>query len=136
MAARVNTKFVVVLGAVLLLLFSGVAYLGVQAVEVGACSSLGDRRLPTAGYTETIGFYAKAVFKKDQKNAAWIRKWITAMEKYVPNGRAAYIDEYQKQYIAALRAAAGSGQGGLAAHKRYLSEIYTSVVERVQSRRT
>jgi len=128
MAARVNTKFVIVLGTLLMLMFVGVAVLGVRAIRKSGEDyiTLGDKAIAEGKTPEAMGFYAKAVFK-DQKNSTWIRKWITAMEKYVPVGRASYFDEYQKQYLAALRALPEADKSDLAAHKRYLSEIYTSV---------
>lgn len=128
MASRVNTKFVAIMGGALLAAFIGVAYLGVQAVRKSGEDyiAMGDKALAEKKTGAAVGFYSKAVFK-DQKNPAWIRKWLTAMEQHIPSGKGKYAEEYQTQYLRALKALPEADRTDLDAHVRYLDEVYKGI---------
>lgn len=121
MAAKVNTRFVVIVAVSVIAAVVAVALLGYQAVKKSGEDyvTLGDRAMAEQKYPEATGFYAKAVFK-DQRNSEWIRKWIAAMEKSVPESEAKYREEYQGQYTNALRALADSDRNDLESHRRFL----------------
>lgn len=128
MAARVNTKFIVIVGAAVLALVAGVALLSAQAIKKSGDGyiRLGDQAMEAGKPGEAVGFYARAVFK-DQKNAGWIRKWIAAMEKDIPSGRTAYIEAYDRQYKNALRALPEADPTDFDAHKKCLEETYAEI---------
>lgn len=121
MAAKVNTKFVVTLGLVLTLAFLGVVYVGYQAMRKSGDDyiKLGDEAMAKSDYPKAMELYGKAVFK-DQRNSAWIRKWLGAIEKDTPQGRAAYFDEFQGKYLAALQALAEADRSDFEANRRWL----------------
>ncbi len=121
MAAKVNTKFVVTLGLVLTLVFLGAVYVGYQALRKSGDEyiALGDKAMAESDYPKAMELYGKAVFK-DQRNSAWIRKWLSAIEKDTPKDRASYFDEFQGKYLAALQALAEADRSDFEANRRWL----------------
>ncbi|MCC6322446.1 MAG: tetratricopeptide repeat protein [Phycisphaerales bacterium] len=128
MAAKINTKFIIIVGAALLALVAGVTYLGVQALRKSGEDyiKLGDAAMAAGKANEAVGFYGRAVFK-DQRNAAWIRKWMAAMKKDIPQGRVAYMDAYDRQYRSALRTLPEADPTDFDAHRDLLEEMYAEI---------
>lgn len=104
MASKVNTKFIITLGIAIAIGFTAVAYFAVEGIRKSGEDyiQLGDEAMSKGQFKEAIDLYGKAVFK-DQRNGPWIRKWVEAMEKNTPNGRAAYSEAFG-QYQRGLRA--------------------------------
>lgn len=123
MASKVNTKFVVILGTGLLVLFIGVAVLAVKASKKSGedLVKLGDQAMAEDKLVEASDFYAKAV-NKNQRNAEWIKKWMAAMTKSAPADRTKYIDTYSKQYLSALEVLPLASPEDLTAHRNLLQE--------------
>ncbi|MGP1310403.1 MAG: tetratricopeptide repeat protein [Phycisphaerales bacterium] len=104
MAAKVNVKFVVILSAVLLLLAGGVGFLGVTVLLKSAEDNVrrGDELYAQGEYLEAAKAYGKAV-NKETYNAAYLRKWLDAVEHSIPETDVEYRSMYRDQYLGALR---------------------------------
>lgn len=125
MASRVNTKFVVILAVVLLALVGVVWFVGSKAMSKSSDDlvRLGDEAGKAGDWEKASSFYGRAV-NKDQRNAQWIRRWISAMEKQTPKSRQAYWDLYFKEYMTALRALCDADKTAPEVFTRYLEERY------------
>lgn len=124
MASRVNIKFVVILGVVLLAVVGGIAAVGYQAIKKSGDDyvKLGDEANAKGDIEKAIEWYSRAV-NKDQRNTAWIQKWIDAMEKSTPSTRVKYADRYNGQYrLLALRALMDSDKSNVQYAVRLLKE--------------
>lgn len=129
MASRVNMKFVVLLGAGLVVLAGGVAFLGVRAMNAGGEQQIqkGDEAMAANDLDKAIMYYSRAV-NKDQRNGPWIRKWIGALEKYTPPTRQKYSDIYFQQYLGALAALTEAERTSLEPFERLFEERYQLTV--------
>lgn len=125
MASRVNMKFVVLLGAGLVVLAGGVAFLGVRAMNAGGEQQIqkGDEAMAANDLDKAIMYYSRAV-NKDQRNGPWIRKWIGALEKYTPPTRQKYGDVYSQQYMSALSALCEAERTSTEPFERLFEERY------------
>lgn len=125
MAARVNSRFVVILAVVLSVAFVGVALVGLKMVRRSSeqLAALGDQQMAAGNYKEAANLYAKAV-NKDQQNPEMLRKWISALERLKPEQFQEYRDRYYAAYLPAIRALADVLRTDVAAHRRYLGEVY------------
>lgn len=125
MASRVNTRFVIILAVVLLALVGVTAYVGSRAMLKSSedLVKLGDDAMKAQDYEKAASMYGRAV-NKDQRNAAWIKRWIDAIEKLTPKTRQAYSDVYGSQYLTALRAMCDSDRTEPKVFERYLEERF------------
>lgn len=123
MASRVNMKFVLLLSASLTALAGGVAFIGYKALASNAEKSIaaGDKALAEGDADKAANFYGRAVFK-EQRNAEYIKKWISAIEKRKPEIRQVYADAYRDQYMAALQALAEADRRNLEYARRLIDE--------------
>lgn len=103
MAAKVNTSFVVVLSVVLLAVVGGVAFTAGKLMmnDAGDLVKAGDEKLSEGNVKDAVKLYSKAV-NKEKTNVAYLRKWIDAIEKYVPEGQLQYEQQFG-EYQSALR---------------------------------
>lgn len=129
MASRVNTKFVILLAVVLVGLAGAVTGVGYFSLRHSGESLIKDGdAFMAAGETEkAISAYGRAV-SKDQKNVAWIRKWLGALESSTPATRVKYLDQYQSQFMLALRGLARADSGNLEAQRRLADEGYNRML--------
>src|SRR5215470_10233345 len=118
MAARVNSRFVVILAIVLSVAFALVALVGLRMIRKSSeqLAALGDQQMSAGHYKEAALLYSKAV-NKDQQNPEVLRKWISALEKMAPEQVQEYQDVYNRSYITAIRALADLLKTDLAAHR-------------------
>ncbi len=127
MASRVNVKFVVVLGSVLLLSAAGVALVASQAMNLGrsaeASITQGDKAMAEGDVRKAIGLYGRAV-NKERRNVAHLNKWKDAMGKWVPPTRQAAVDAYMQEYVPALQALADAQRRDTGAFRALLDEQY------------
>lgn len=121
MAAKVNTKFIITLGAALMVVFGTVAYFVYDAMKNTGEDyiKLGDQAMAEKDVPKAMELYGKAVFK-DQRNSAWIRKWLAAIEQDTPKDRASYLDEFQQKYLSAIQALAEADRADFEANRRWL----------------
>lgn len=120
MAARVNTRFVVLLVvAVVALLGMVVLAFGVVMKSAEDLAARGDAFMQQGEYKQAEFVYSKAV-NKDSTNIEYINKWIESLEMLVPETETEYIDRYHRDYRGAIRQAAIALRDDIDAHERVL----------------
>ncbi|MEL6395027.1 MAG: tetratricopeptide repeat protein [Planctomycetota bacterium] len=106
MAARVNTKFVIILASVVAALCLGA--IGVYAalfIKTGSdYEALGDAAMEAGDYSEAQRLYERAL-GHDNQNPVWTEKYLRATERLVP-GSFDEANEAFTNYLAVVRAAA------------------------------
>ena len=124
MASRVNKRFVIILvvGVIGLLGLLVVAY-GIAHKSASDLAKRGDAFMANGDYTQAELAYSKAV-NKDSTNTENLEKWISALEKVVPETETEYRDRYNGDYTGAIRKTATIFRNNVDAHKRYLDIRY------------
>ncbi len=125
MAAKVNTRFVVMLAVVLIVLAGVVGFIGYTTIlrSGDRLVKLGDQAMAEGKAGEAADFYSRAV-NKDQGNVEWLTKWIGAIERITPRNKQGYNDRYFGQYVPALAQIARVQRRDVAAQKRFLDETF------------
>jgi len=104
MASKVNTKFVIILAASLVIVFGGLAgmmfYMQLRSGD--RLVRKGDELFAAGEYKLAAEKYSRAV-NKDQSRLDWIEKWRDALVKTTPPNQAQYTDAYIRQYMGILR---------------------------------
>lgn len=133
---KVNTKFVAVLVAGLV----GVTALGGGAayfvlIKSGAdLARRGDEAVARGDFRAAEKFYSKAV-NKEQTNAEFMRKWISAMEQYVPETQSEFEAKYREDYtIAKWLLASRVLRTDMAAYEDYFGMVWREWSERPSNR--
>lgn len=137
MASRVNTRFVVVLGAALFAVFAGVAGLlwvvrmksGERYIARGdaaiaradAAESRGDAAGAAAEIETAERFYSIAV-NKGQQNVEWLNKWRAAMRRKIPRTPDRYVEDF-RFLLLMHRQLAIAQKTNVAAHREYLDML-------------
>ncbi len=127
MATKVNTKFIIILGSVLVVVFAGVAiggymhYQGRGEREVAKA----DQLLAQGQIEEASLLYERAV-GRDRTNIEWLRKWRTSLEMLVPEDQRAYVRQYDF-YRNILRQMALLQRTDVDLQLEYLDEIWRFV---------
>lgn len=96
MASRVNTKFVVTLSAVLLVLAcgaAGLAYFSLQG-RVEKWIAKADALVQQGEFEQAATLYERAV-GKDRTRVEWLEKWRDAVTKTTPDNRIRYEKQYE-----------------------------------------
>ncbi len=129
MASKVNTKFVIIAGIIIVAVVGGVAAIGLKMMNSGGDQNItrGDDALKAGDIKKAVQEYGRAV-NKDRGNADWIRKWLGAIEKSTPNSRQAYNDSYNGEYLTALRALCDADRNNLEPFRRYFEERYQAIL--------
>jgi tetratricopeptide (TPR) repeat protein len=104
MASKVNVKFVVILSVALLILAAGVGVLGAMVLFNSADDNIkrGDELAAQGEYIEAAKAYGKAV-NKESYNAEYLRKWLGATQKAIPETDVEYRAMYFREYMGGLR---------------------------------
>lgn len=128
MTSRVNVKFVVILGAVLLALCAGVAVVGITMLRKSPeqLARLGDEKAAAGNWREAAEMYSRAV-NKDPNDPRWLRLWIGAMERITPETTQEYQDLYFRHYMAARRTLVDAEKGDPKPAEDLLEEIYRRI---------
>ena len=128
MASKVNTKFVLIAGSVVVLAVIGVAFVGLRMMNAGGEQNItrGDDFMKSGDIRKAINEYGRAV-NKDRGNAQWIRTWLAAIEKYTPTTRQQYDDMYRQEYTPALRALCDADRTNVEPFKRVLEERHQTI---------
>lgn len=120
MASKVNTKFVVALGASLALLCGVVVVAGYFALNKSAATheQEGSKFAAAGEWEKATGSFAKAV-NKAPGNRVYLEKWIEAMGKTSPKEPLKYKERFYRDMDAALKKLAAVKDGGtdIAAHR-------------------
>src|SRR4051812_48527933 len=102
MAARVNTRFVILLAGVLILATGAVTGTLYLLSNSGAdLVRMGDKKFAAGEYIDAAGFYSKAV-NKEKTNPLFLKKWIEALRKQTPETQVKYMATYG-ELMAAMR---------------------------------
>lgn len=124
MAKKVNTKFLIILSAVLIVGVVGVA--GMLAFVLGRTGdqlmSRGDAALARGDFKEAALNYSKAV-NKNPTNPGWIIKWRDALLQTTPPTDSEYEFKYNNDYLGALRQLATLLQTDTEAYEDYLGTM-------------
>ncbi|MBX3386843.1 MAG: tetratricopeptide repeat protein [Phycisphaeraceae bacterium] len=125
MASKVNTRFVVILVGVLVLLAAGGVLAARFALQksAGDYIKLGDEASAAGDFSRAAGYYGVAV-NKDQANVEYLKKWIEALSRTSPTTMQQYRDMYQREYRLALAGLAQADRGSYDSQVRYLAEWY------------
>lgn len=132
MSSRVNVKFVVILSAVLVAVFAGVAATLYFVLHTSAAEhyAKGERLMETAqaaadpeakneAWSQAERALSKAV-NKEPTNLEYLREWRVALENIVPENRETF-DKRFGDYITCLREIARIAATDVEAHHDYLS---------------
>ncbi|MEM0983103.1 MAG: tetratricopeptide repeat protein [Planctomycetota bacterium] len=124
MAARVNTKFVIILVAGLLAV--GAAAITTFVLVVKKTGEdyirLGDEAAAAGNWKEAQRLYGSAVFK-DRTNPVWMQTWFDALGNVVPEDANEYDQRYT-EYVAAAESLARLNRGDIEASERYLKMLH------------
>jgi hypothetical protein len=128
MASKVNTRFVIILAAALVVLVGGVAGLAVFVSSRSGASYVakGDAKMAEGDYTAAESFYSIAV-NKEQQNVPWLLKWIEALSKKVPANEVVFRDDF-RMYLNAHRALAVAKKTDVQAHRNYLDILLNATL--------
>ncbi|MGD9693684.1 MAG: tetratricopeptide repeat protein [Phycisphaerales bacterium] len=128
MASKVNTKFVVTLGAVLVAAFVGVTGLAYVVLnQTGEThANRGDKLFQEGKYEEAAKSYARAV-GHERGNVEWLRKWREALVHWVPPTEQEYNEAYRVHYMGILRQLATVQDTNPDAQRDLLQALYEEV---------
>ncbi len=125
MAAKVNTRFVVILTASLLTLFAGVAGLGYYVINKTGSTweRRGDRFAAKGEFENAAIAYGRAV-GHEKNNVVWLRKWDDALSKWAPSTEAEFNEAYSKFHLTILQQIANALQTDADAHRDFLEAMF------------
>lgn len=139
MAAKVNTKFVIILAVGTVAVFGAVYFAYSKLVEntPERLVAAGDAQLKSAEQLRTSGdekkaeeavvkaivFYSKAV-NKEQTNVELLKKWDSALREYAPTDKGVYEKTFNTDYIMIRRQTAILLRTDVAAHRAFLDVIF------------
>ncbi len=139
MAGRVNTKFVITLSAVLVLVFGGLlgAALWIKLHNAPDLIRKGDARMEAgkallaagksaeaqAEFEAAEKLYSKAVYK-EQMNADYVQKWVDSLRAWVPESQSRAQDAFRQRLVPSLRQVAIARKNDVKAHREYLDLLY------------
>ncbi len=134
MASKVNMKFVLGLGATLVVVLAGVVFVGYRAIAADGARQItrGDEAMAAGDIPKAVMYYGRAV-NKDKGNGEWIRKWIGALEKHLPDTQPRYEEAYRGSYLVALMALCDAERSNKDAFARFLEERYQFTQQLVPS---
>lgn len=128
MASKVNTKFVVTLGAGLVAVFvviTGLAYFVLnQTGETHA--RRGDKLMAEGNFEEAAKAYGRAV-GHERGNVVWLEKWRDALTKWTPETEQAYLEAYRDHYLSIIRQLATVQDTSPAAQEQMLKALFEEV---------
>lgn len=103
MATKVNVKFAVTLGVVLMVLFGLMSWAAYQKLTTSGeeYESKGDALLAQGAYQDASDMYRRAV-GHDKTNIVWLTKWRDALLNVVPATQVEYLKYYRDYYLGIL----------------------------------
>lgn len=121
MATKVNTKFVVLLSAGVIVVAGAVAAIGYRTISktAGDHMALGDQAMSKGDFEGAVQSYAKAV-NKARGNPEIIGKWFDALTKITPSPSTVYRERFRSEYMLALNALARNKPDDAAIQNRVL----------------
>lgn len=129
MASKVNTKFVVTLGAALVAVFvviTGLAYVVLN--KTGATHARkGDALLAEGKFEEAAKAFGRAV-GHERGNVEWLEKWRDALTKWTPATEQEYLEAYRNHYLGILRQLATVQDTNASAQRNMLEALFEEVL--------
>jgi len=124
MASRVNKRFVVILGAVLVVLAAGVAWVASTiAFKSGSdYERLGDAAMARDDYRNARHYYSTAV-AHDNSNETWLAKWRDALLHDIPETQVEYRAAYNELMMILMQTVTNEPTDVEANHQ-LLNELY------------
>ncbi len=128
MASKVNLKFVIALTATVLVLFAVVAYVGYSAVNKSAADHAKEAEQfeAKAEWEKAAGSWSKAV-NRNRTSVEYLKRWFTALSKWVPQGSERYKRAYREGYMLALQGWAEQAPTDVAVQRQLLDILLTEV---------
>lgn len=128
MAAKVNTRFVVILVSVLVVLAGAGIIAAKFALQKSASdhAKAGDEAFAAGDFPAAARYYSNAV-NEDQANIEYLRKWLSAVEKTTPQAGQQYRDAYQTSLRLALAGLAKADVSSYESQRRNLAEFYDAM---------
>ncbi|MDX2117187.1 MAG: tetratricopeptide repeat protein [Planctomycetota bacterium] len=136
MASKVNTKFVAMLVAALVLVGGavvGTAYF-ILFKSASQLQALAKSKVDAGDFVAADKFLSKAV-AKERTNSAYMREWIDVMTKLELKTQTEFENKYRTNYIPAKRQLAVLLREDVAAHKDYLENVWDQMTSGAMSRR-
>lgn len=129
MASKVNTRFVVGLSAISLLVIGGLVLATITLLKNSGAdlARMGDKKMAEQQYKEAAEIYAKAV-NKEKTNTEFLRKWIEALHKTTPESQRAYSDAFLQHLVSAAMRQLAIVSDDPAAQREYV-EVRRRLVE-------
>ncbi|MFG0306895.1 MAG: tetratricopeptide repeat protein [Phycisphaerales bacterium JB040] len=121
MAAKVNVKFVTILGASLVVFAGVVGVAGYLLVFKSAAENarIGDRLAEQGEWDQARRAYSKAV-NKEPTNAEYLNKWAESISNLTPESETTYRDRLMNDLMAAYMQLAQNEPANIAAQEQYL----------------
>lgn len=125
---KINIKFVVTLGAVLVVLFAGVAFVAYQRLSTSGAEfeARGDALMAQGLPREASGMYRRAV-RQDRTNVAWLTKWREALLQVIPETAVEYNQYYTEFYRGSLGMLAALQEQDPDAQRDYIDTLYNEM---------
>lgn len=124
-ANKINIRFVATLGAVLVVLFAGVAFVAYQRLSTSGAEyeARGDALMAQGMPREASGMYRRAV-RHDRTNVVWLTKWREALLQTIPETGVEYNQYYTEFYRGSLGMLAALQERDPDAQRDYIGTIY------------
>ncbi len=128
MASKVNTKFVVTLGAALVAVFVGITGLAYVVLNKTGDTHArkGDKLLAEGKFEEAAKAYGRAV-GHERGNVEWLEKWRDALTRWTPATEQEYLEAYRDHYLGILRQLATVQDTNPAAQRQMLEALFEEV---------
>lgn len=125
MATRVNVRFVTILSGVLVAVFLGVAATAYIILSKSAEDHArhGDEMMQAGDYDMARRSYSRAV-NREPLNVEYLSKWREALERWVPESRIEFEQQFQEHYHGLIRQKALAKVDDVDAHDEFLNLIY------------
>ncbi len=124
MASRVNTKFVAILAAVLVVVGGLAMYAGYMALSKSGADYVrkGDAAFAEGDFRKASTFYGIA-FDHDRTRTDWLDKWVASLQSWTPGTRTEYNAQFAQTYMPVMKTVAHAKGTDIAAHEAYLGLI-------------
>ena len=121
MAAKVNVKFVTILGASLIIFAGVVGVAGYLLVFKSAAenATIGDKLAEEGEWDQARRAYSKAV-NKEPTNGEYLAKWAESIRNVTPESETTYRDRLMNDLMAAYMQLAQNEPSNIAAQEQYL----------------
>ncbi|RMH28268.1 MAG: hypothetical protein D6693_04025 [Planctomycetota bacterium] len=130
MARKVNVKFIVALAAVLLVAFTGVAWVAYEKLTTSGAEfeARGDAAAAEGDFERASRYYAHAV-SREPTNVARRVKFRDAILKVIPESQVKYQQYYRDFYVNSLQALAALQESDPDAQRAYFETQFRDLAE-------